>query len=105
SSRGWGAVCGRVFYRCGVRYVGVEAASGEMGGREPREYMALWQSGEDTLAICAGCGYAANAEVAVARPTTDDRPSTTDNRTQDSGQSSVVLRPMEAVATPECKTI
>jgi prolyl-tRNA synthetase len=76
----------RIFDRCGVRYVAVEAASGEMGGREPREYMALSQSGEDTLAICASCGYAANVEVAVAlraddrRPTTDDRRPTTDDR-------------------------
>src|SRR5215207_1588819 len=81
----------RIFDRCGVRYVAVEADSGEMGGREPREYMALSQSGEDTLAICASCGYAANAEVAAARRTTGDR--------------AVVDGQMEAIATPECKTI
>jgi len=56
----------RIFARCGVRQVAVEASAGEMGGREPREYMALSPSGEDTLAICASCGYAANVEVAVA---------------------------------------
>jgi prolyl-tRNA synthetase len=96
----------RIFERCGVRYVAVEAASGEMGGREPREYMALSQSGEDTLAICAACGYAANVEVAVAlradeRPTTKDESSAVD----DIRPSSFVLRPMEEVATPDCKTI
>jgi prolyl-tRNA synthetase len=85
----------RIFERCGVRYVAVEAASGEMGGREPREYMALSQSGEDTLAICAACGYAANVEVAVARRTMDDGRRTTDD------ESSA----MAAVATPDCKTI
>ncbi len=111
----------RIFDRCGVRYVAVEAASGEMGGREPREYMALSQSGEDTLAICAGCGYAANVEVAVALRA-DERRKTIDQRniaesdtnvigehaqsgTTDVGPSSLVLRPMEAVATPDCKTI
>ena len=111
----------RIFDRCGVRYVAVEAASGEMGGREPREYMALSQSGEDTLAICASCGYAANAEVAVARGA-DERPMTNDQRntaesdtqvidayaqadTTGVRPSSFVLRPMEEVATPECKTI
>lgn len=57
----------RVFARCGVRFAAVEAATGEMGGREAREYMALSPSGEDSLAICANCGYAANVEVAVAR--------------------------------------
>ncbi len=56
----------RIFTRCAVRFVGVEAGSGEMGGREAREYMALSPAGEDTLAICPGCGYAANVEVAVA---------------------------------------
>src|SRR5215213_5927554 len=95
----------RIFDRCGVRYVAVEAASGEMGGREPREYMALSQSGEDTLAICASCGYAANVEVAVARRTTDDGRRTTDDRADVSGQWSVVGGQMEAVATPDCKTI
>lgn len=57
----------RIFARCGVRFVGVAAGTGEMGGREAREYMARSPAGEDTLAICAACGYAANLEVAVAR--------------------------------------
>jgi prolyl-tRNA synthetase len=60
------AAFARVFARCGVRYVAVEASAGEMGGREPREYMAISPSGEDTLALCARCGYAANVEVAVS---------------------------------------
>ncbi|HMQ31250.1 MAG TPA: hypothetical protein PKD53_11010, partial [Chloroflexaceae bacterium] len=56
----------RVFARCGARFVAVAAGVGEMGGREAREYMALSPAGEDTLALCAACGYAANVEVAVA---------------------------------------
>jgi prolyl-tRNA synthetase len=111
----------RIFDRCGVRYVAVEAASGEMGGREPREYMAISPSGEDTLAICARCGYAANVEVAVAlradeRPTTNDQRNVAESDTNVIGEHaqaettgvrpwSFVLRPMEAVATPDCKTI
>ncbi|HEU5098031.1 MAG TPA: aminoacyl--tRNA ligase-related protein, partial [Roseiflexaceae bacterium] len=114
----------RIFDRCGVRYVAVEADSGEMGGREPREYMALSQSGEDTLAICTCCGYAANVEVAVARradegPTTKDQGSSEDILVSDSnadreqaqfedagvGPSSLVFGPMQEVATPDCKTI
>jgi hypothetical protein len=77
----------QIFDRCGVRYVAVEAASGEMGGREPREYMALSQSGEDTLAICANCRYAANVEVAVAGRTTDDGRRTTDGEPRSIDQS------------------
>lgn len=57
----------RIFTRCGVRFVAVEASAGEMGGGEPREYMAISSAGEDTLALCAGCGYAANVEVAVGK--------------------------------------
>jgi prolyl-tRNA synthetase len=78
----------RIFARCGVRFVAVEASAGEMGGREPREYMALSASGEDTLAICSSCGYAANLEVAISATTTDRRPPTTDHRpptTEDRG--------------------
>src|SRR6266511_4347428 len=56
----------RIFARCGVRFLAVEASAGEMGGREPREYMALSPAGEDTLVLCAVCGYAANLEVAVS---------------------------------------
>src|SRR5262245_26091569 len=59
----------RIFARCGVQFVAVEASAGEMGGREPREYMALSPAGEDTLVICPSCGYAANLEVAVSRST------------------------------------
>jgi prolyl-tRNA synthetase len=96
----------RAFRRCGVAFVVVEASAGEMGGREPREYMALSPAGEDTLAICPGCGYAANVEVAVAdrRTTNDQRPTApaADNVVR---CSSFVVPPMEEVATPECKTI
>lgn len=84
----------RIFTRCGVRFVAVEASAGEMGGREPREYMALSPSGEDTLAICAACGYAANAEVAVAG---DAR------ATGHSPQQGAAA--MEEVATPDTATI
>jgi prolyl-tRNA synthetase len=100
----------RIFSRCGVRFVAVEASAGEMGGREPREYMALSQAGEDTLAICPSCGYAANIEVATSAVSRkDERRKTKDEGSQDDdatlGLSSFILRPMEEVATPDCKTI
>ena len=81
----------RIFQRCGVRYVAVEASAGEMGGREPREYMALSQAGEDTLAICERCGYAANVEVAVAGRTANDRRPTINDEAGDVGPSSLVV--------------
>jgi prolyl-tRNA synthetase len=96
----------RIFQRCGVRYVVVEASAGEMGGREPREYMALSQAGEDTLAICPSCGYAANVEVATsALSTTSDQRPATNEETVNVGRSSLDVRRMEEVATPDCATI
>lgn len=86
-----GAVFERMLQRCGVAWVAVEASAGEMGGAETREYMALSQAGEDTLALCAACGYAANVEVAAggAWPAVDGSE----------------VPPAEAVATPNCATI
>lgn len=83
----------RIFARCGIRFVAVEASAGEMGGSEPREYMALSASGEDTLVLCQSCGYAANAEVARA-----------DFRGQASGSGQGVAA-LEALETPNCATI
>ncbi|MCX7790066.1 MAG: proline--tRNA ligase, partial [Chloroflexaceae bacterium] len=63
-----GAAFERVFARCGVRCVAVEA-SGAPGAGEARAYMALSPFGEDTLALCRACGYGAAGEVATfARP-------------------------------------
>lgn len=81
----------RIFERCGVRWLAVESSSGEMGGRDPREYMALSSLGEDTLALCDGCGYAANLEVAAGVAARAD-----------TGPADAAL---EEVATPDCATI
>lgn len=83
----------RIFERCGVRFVAVEASAGEMGGREPREYMARSSSGEDTLAICGSCGYAANVEVAASA------------RRGEGGAAQGAPAAMEEVATPGAATI
>jgi prolyl-tRNA synthetase len=96
----------RIFERCGVRFVVVEASAGEMGGRDSREYMALSPAGEDTLVFCQSCGYAANLEVAISAAR-DGRPKTEDERnaTGDFRPSSSVFSPMQEVATPNCATI
>jgi prolyl-tRNA synthetase len=75
----------RIFTRCGVHFVAVEAGAGEMGGREPREYMALSSFGEDTLVICPSCGYAANSEVAVRSQESGVRSQESGVRSQESG--------------------
>jgi len=65
----------RIFARCGVPAVDVEAFSGTMGGRESIEFMVRIPVGEDTIALCQQCGYAANLEVARSRvPAVVDAP-------------------------------
>jgi prolyl-tRNA synthetase len=66
--RHYQAYC-RIFERCGLRYLVVEAHSGAMGGSQSHEFMVESDAGEDFVAVCSGCGYAANLEKAMAEPT------------------------------------
>jgi len=64
----------RIFDRCGIKYFVVGASSGAMGGSKSEEFMVKSDAGEDTVAHCGKCGYAANIEVAqsVVDPVTRD---------------------------------
>jgi prolyl-tRNA synthetase len=57
----------RIFSRCGIEFSIVEASSGAMGGSESREFVAKTDAGEDLIASCSNCEYAANVEKAEAR--------------------------------------
>jgi prolyl-tRNA synthetase len=57
----------RIFGRCGLKTVQVEAHSGAMGGSGSTEFMVTTDAGEDLIASCEGCGYAANVEKAQSR--------------------------------------
>ncbi len=57
----------RIFTRCGIQFSIVEASSGAMGGSESSEFVAKTDAGEDLIASCANCGYAANVEKATSR--------------------------------------
>jgi prolyl-tRNA synthetase len=57
----------RIFERCGLRYIAVEAHSGAMGGSRSHEFMVLAETGEDRVALCTGGDYAANLEKAVSK--------------------------------------
>lgn len=59
---------GRIFERCGVAAIPVEASSGLMGGTESVEFIAFSDAGEDWIVVCPGCGYASNLEKAVSIP-------------------------------------
>jgi|Deesub1362A_J573_1020465.scaffolds.fasta_scaffold00901_10 prolyl-tRNA synthetase len=58
----------RIFIRCGLRFRAVEAETGAIGGSFSHEFMVLAQTGEDIIASCTHCGYAANVERAEVRP-------------------------------------
>jgi len=57
----------KIFDRCGLKYFVVGASSGAMGGTGSEEFMVKSDAGEDTVAYCSSCGYAANAEVAASK--------------------------------------
>jgi prolyl-tRNA synthetase len=57
----------RIFDRCGLKYMVVEADSGAMGGKESHEFMVRTPAGEDQIVSCDGCGYAANMEKATSK--------------------------------------
>ncbi|HXS95225.1 MAG TPA: proline--tRNA ligase [Candidatus Limnocylindrales bacterium] len=63
----YSAYC-KIFDRCGLKYSVVEAHSGAMGGSQSHEFMVASDAGEDLVAICNNCGYAANVEKAQAQP-------------------------------------
>src|SRR5919108_3297650 len=57
----------RIFDRCGLKYVVVEAHSGAMGGSQSHEFMVRTTAGEDLVVSCEKYGYAANMEKATSR--------------------------------------
>jgi prolyl-tRNA synthetase len=76
------AVYRKIFSRCGLKFVAVEADSGSMGGSQSQEFMVYTDAGEDLIASCPVCGYAANTEKATSKldavtelePTGDGKP-------------------------------
>jgi prolyl-tRNA synthetase len=71
-----------IFTRSELSFVAVEADSGLMGGSQSQEFMVYSDAGEDLIASCAQCAYAANVEKATSRlapvndlaPTGDGKP-------------------------------
>ena len=58
----------RIFERLGLRFRPVAADSGAIGGSVSEEFMVLAETGEDAIAVCERCDYAANTELATSRP-------------------------------------
>ena len=56
----------RIFVRCGLKTFPVEADTGVIGGKFSHEFMVPAETGENDVAYCEGCGYAANLEKATS---------------------------------------
>ncbi len=79
-----------IYQRCGLPIIMAEADSGAIGGKDSHEFILPTPTGEDTIILCPGCGYAANAEKARGH-------------VSDAGQEAPL--PLEQVSTPGIKTI
>lgn len=56
----------RIFARCGLKALAVEADTGVIGGKFSHEFMVPAETGENEVVYCEGCGYAANIEKATS---------------------------------------
>ena len=82
----------RIFTRCGLDYVIVEAESGEMGGSGSHQFTVPCESGEDTIIYTEDGSYAANRERAAVDPLPKEKPNTK-------------IPPMQDVHTPNIGSI
>ena len=57
----------RIFDRCGLKYMVIDAHSGAMGGSQSQEFMVRTPAGEDLIVSCEKCKYAANMEKATSK--------------------------------------
>jgi prolyl-tRNA synthetase len=65
----------RIFARLGIPAIAVEASNGTMGGKDSMEFVCPSETGEDLIATCPNCDYAANLERATsALPEVTDEP-------------------------------
>jgi len=80
----------RIFSRCDLQPISVEADTGMMGGADSHEFMLLHPAGEDTIIRCLECGYAANVERAEFLLPAVERQSPQE---------------MRSISTPNCETI
>ncbi|MFO8033241.1 MAG: proline--tRNA ligase [Desulfohalobiaceae bacterium] len=63
-----------IFSSQGLSFRAVEADSGPIGGSRSHEFMVLAETGEDTIAVCTSCGYAANLEKARVQSPQNNKP-------------------------------
>jgi prolyl-tRNA synthetase len=79
-----------IFERCALDCSAVEADSGAIGGSNSAEFMVKSEVGEDEVAFCSSCSYAANVEKATAIPDVGEKEE---------------LKELSKVETPDVRTI
>jgi prolyl-tRNA synthetase len=84
----------RIFERCGLPYIPVEADPGMMGGNISHEFMVPSEAGEDVIAVCRKCKYAASTQVAACVAKNERRTAKHESKL-----------PVAEVETPDMKTI
>ena len=89
----------RIYARCGLKAVPVQADGGDMGDSLTHEFHVLADAGEDGIAFCDGCGYAANLEKAERKAGNGERGTGNGELGTGNGES------YEEVPTPGAKTI
>jgi prolyl-tRNA synthetase len=84
----------RIFDRCGLKYLAVEAESGPIGGDASHEFMVLAENGEDAVVRCTSSGYAANLERAE-----------TGDRRRSPPADAPPMKPLATVDTPQAGSV
>ncbi len=92
----------RIFKRCGLKFVIVEAESGPIGGSASHEFMVPCAAGEDIIVHTADGSYAANIEKAEVDPVGQPFQA---GQAQGAAQAGKPVPPMEEVHTPNVGTI
>jgi len=84
----------RIFTRCGLQYIPVEAESGPIGGDGSHEFMIPAGNGEDSILKCTGCSYGANVERAE-----------TGRKRSNAATADADMKPITEIATPNAGSI
>jgi len=79
-----------ILTRCGLNFIAVQADSGAMGGSQSQEFMVYAEAGEDLIASCPTCNYAANLEKATSQlEPVEDLPGDAPERIHTPGQRTI----------------
>ena len=95
-----GAAYRRIFKRCALTVIPVQADSGAMGGSGSEEIMVESEIGDNTLLLCKSCSYAANVEKATCKLDYSPRFSI-----EIAKGAAASVEPVETIDTPNVKTI